>query len=81
VAVVFLWAGASKLAGAAAMVALFDQIGIGQWFRYVSGGLEVTCASLLLLPIASALGAAMLGATLVGAIVTHLLISSYFWSQ
>jgi putative oxidoreductase len=77
-AVVFLLAGGSKLADAAAMVVMFDQIGIGQWFRYVSGGLEVTCAILLLLPTASAIGAGLLGATMVGAIVTHLLISSYF---
>ena len=29
----FLLAGGSKLLGASAMVALFNTIGIGQWFR------------------------------------------------
>ena len=37
----FLLAGGSKLAGAAAMVALFDAVGVGQWFRYVTGGIEL----------------------------------------
>jgi len=33
----FLMAGGSKLAGVPAMVSLFDQVGVGQWFRYVTG--------------------------------------------
>src|SRR3954471_18310153 len=40
----FLLAGGSKLAGAPAMIALFDGIGIGQWFRYVTGLIEVGSA-------------------------------------
>lgn len=71
---IFLMVGGAKLAGAAPMVATFEQIGIGQWFRYVTGGLEVVCAILLLIPRAAALGAALLAATMVGAIATHLLI-------
>jgi len=71
---VFLMAGTAKLAGADSMVATFDQIGIGQWFRYLTGGLEVACAILLLIPRATAIGAALLAATMVGAIVTHLFI-------
>ena len=30
------------------MVEMFDKIGLGQWFRYLTGGLEVTGAILLL---------------------------------
>ena len=37
VATAFLAAGAAKLADAAYMVQLFDQIGVGQCFRYVTG--------------------------------------------
>jgi len=70
----FLMAGGSKLAGAAPMVATFEKIGIGQWFRYFTGGLEVTCAILLLIPRTSAIGAALLAATMVAAILTHLFI-------
>lgn len=45
VAVAFFAAGAAKLAGAAFMVQLFDQIGLGQWFRYVTGLVEVIGSS------------------------------------
>jgi hypothetical protein len=70
----FLLAGGSKLAGAAAMVALFDAVGIGQWFRYVTGGIEVVSAVALLVPSLAPFGAAGLVATMIGAIATHLFI-------
>ncbi|WP_210728486.1 DoxX family membrane protein, partial [Cellulomonas septica] len=43
-ALVFLGAGASKLAGEAAMVEMFDDIGAGQWPRLLVGALEVAGA-------------------------------------
>ena len=46
----FLLAGGSKLVGAPPMVALFNAIGIGQWFRYVTGLIEVGSALALLVP-------------------------------
>ena len=70
----FLLAGGSKLAGAAAMVALFDAVGVGQWFRYVTGGIEVVSAVALLVPSLAPFGAAALVATMIGAIATHLFI-------
>ena len=70
----FLMAGGTKLAGAAPMVALFDAIGIGQWFRYVTGTIEVVSAVLLLIPGLAAFGAALLVCTMIGAIFTHLTI-------
>lgn len=70
----FLLAGGSKLAGAAAMVALFDAVGVGQWFRYVTGGIEVVSAVALLVPSLAAFGAVALVPTMIGAIATHLLI-------
>ena len=73
-ALMFLMAGGSKLAGAPAMVGLFDTIGIGQWFRYLTGSLEVSGAVLLLVPAASGLGAALLVPVMLGAITTHLLV-------
>jgi putative oxidoreductase len=41
VSLAFLAAGGSKLAGAPAMVAMFAKIGFGQWFRILTGLLEV----------------------------------------
>ena len=70
----FLLAGGSKLLGAAPMVALFDAIGIGQWFRYVTGLIEVGSAIALLIPSFAVFGALALVATMVGAVATHLFI-------
>jgi putative oxidoreductase len=70
----FLLAGSSKLLGAAAMLALFDAIGIGQWFRYLTGLIEVGSALALLVPSLAVFGALALVATMVGAIVVHLFI-------
>ena len=70
----FLLAGGLKLAGAQPMVAMFDKIGLGQWLRYLTGGLEVTGAILLLIPGTMVLGGALLVVTMVGAIATHLFI-------
>jgi hypothetical protein len=73
-AALFLAAGGSKLAGAPAMVTLFDAIGVGQWFRYVTGFIEVASAFALLVPSLAAFGALLLASTMVGAIGTHLFI-------
>ena len=53
----FLLAGGLKLLGAPAMVALFNTIGIGQWFRYVTGFIEVGSAIALLVPSIAVFGA------------------------
>jgi uncharacterized membrane protein YphA (DoxX/SURF4 family) len=70
----FLMAGFSKLSGNPQMVGLFEAIGLGQWFRYLTGALEVAGAFLLLVPRTSGLGALMLGGVMVGAVLTHVLI-------
>ena len=70
----FLLAGSSKLLSAPAMVGLFDAIGIGQWFRYLTGLIEVGSALALLVPSIAVFGALALVATMVGAITTHLFI-------
>lgn len=56
------------------MVQMFDAIGVGQWFRYVTGGLEVGSAILLLIPGLAGFGAVLLACTMVGAILTHLTV-------
>ena len=70
----FLLAGGSKLLGAPAMVGLFDAIGIGQWFRYLTGLIEVGSAIALLVPSLAVFGALALVPTMIGAVVTHLFI-------
>ena len=73
-AAVFLGAGGAKLAGAAPMVAIYQAIGVGQWFRYVTGALEVSGAIALLTPRLAALAAVWLMGIMAGAIITHLTI-------
>jgi putative oxidoreductase len=73
---VFLLVGVAKLIGRPDMVALFRDIGIGQWFRYVTGLIEITGAALLIIPrltggSAMLLGAVMIGATLIELFVLH----------
>jgi putative oxidoreductase len=73
-AALFLFSGTLKLSGAPMMVQMFGAIGLGQWFRYFTGGLEVISAVLLLVPSLARFGALALAVTMVGAIVTHLFI-------
>ena len=70
----FLMAGTLKLSGNPMMVQMFGTIGVGQWFRYLTGGIEVIGAVLLLIPSLAAYGGAALAVTMVGAILTHLFI-------
>jgi|SRR6266516_456289 len=73
-AAMFLFAGTLKVAGVPMMVQMFGSIGLGQWFRYVTGGLEIISAILLLVPSLAFFGAIALAVTMVGAILTHLFI-------
>ena len=70
----FLMVGFLKLSGNAQLVGLFQAIGLGQWFRYLTGTLEVVGAFLLLIPRTSGLGALMLVGVMTGAVMTHLFI-------
>jgi putative oxidoreductase len=73
-AVMFLMAGGSKLAGVPAMVSMFDAIGVGQWFRYVTGVIEFVSGIALLVPSAAIFGALLLIPTMLGAIITNLFV-------
>jgi putative oxidoreductase len=70
----FLMVGFFKLSGDPQLVALFDAIGFGQWFRYLTGSLEVVGAVLLLIARLSGLGALLLVGTMLGAVATHLFV-------
>jgi putative oxidoreductase len=74
VAAAFLAAGGAKLAGIPFMVQLFDQVGIGQWFRIVTGAVEIIGAVALLYPGLASIGGLWLGGTMVGAVATHLFV-------
>ena len=70
--VAFLSAGFIKLSGNPLMVEEFEHIGIGQWFRYATGTIEVASAVMLIVPRLTPIGALLLICTMFGAIVVHL---------
>ena len=49
-AALFLYLGGTKLLGSPAAVRLFHDYGWGQWFRYVTGVIELAAALLLIVP-------------------------------
>ena len=67
-------AGIAKLMGAEMMVATFDAVGVGQWFRYVTGIIEVSGALLLWVNGRQAIGAGLLTCTMIGAVVAHIFV-------
>ncbi len=72
--VAMVGAGAAKLAGEPAMVQLFEDIGSGQWMRYLVGVLEVAGGIGLLIPrvrVWAALGLLLL---MIAATVTNLAV-------
>lgn len=76
-AVMFTFAGGVKLFNNPAMVREFAQIGLGQWFRYFTGIIEVSGAIGLLIPrvrfwAALQIAAVMVGATVANITVLHL---------
>lgn len=71
-AAMFLFAGGAKLVEAPAMVNLFAAIGLGQWFRYVTGAIEISAAVALLIPSAAPFGAILIVLTMFGAAIANL---------
>ena len=70
----FAFAAFGKLTGNEMMIAVFDAIGWGQWFRVVTGLIELGAAALLWVPGVQALGAAVLVVTMLAAAGFHLLV-------
>ena len=70
-ALAFIGVGSGKLAGTSEMVELFDKVGLGQWFRYVTGLLEVVGGIGLLIPRYAFHAAVLLAVVMVGAVIAH----------
>ena len=70
----FAMAGLAKLGGAPAMVEMFATIGVGQWFRYVVGALEIAGAVGVLVPRLCGLAALGLVCLIVGATATNVFV-------
>lgn len=73
-ALLFANAGFAKVRGMAEMIELFDLVGVGQWSRYFTGGLEMIGAVLILIPRTAQIGATVLATVMIGAVVAHIAI-------
>ena len=73
-ALTFAGAGGAKLYGVPMLVEEFQHIGVGQWFRYVTGALELLGAVFILTPSLAAFGAVLLICIMIGATITHLFV-------
>ena len=79
VAALFLFASFMKLSGQAMMVQEFDTVGLGQWFRYFTGSLELLGAVVVLVPRVSAFGAIFLLLVDIGAFVAQITVLHMDW--
>lgn len=70
----FLGAGFAKLSGQAMMIDTFETIGVGQWFRYLTGVIEVAGGVGLWIKGFEGWSAAVLVATMVGAVLAHIFV-------
>lgn len=72
-ALAFVVAGVDKFTGPM-WVRVFSDIGLGQWFRYFTGVVELLGGCLLLLPRATVVAVPLLVCTMAGAILVHLTV-------
>lgn len=70
----FLVVGLYKFNAHGYWVKLFAEIGLGDWFRYLTGALQVSGGLLFLVRRTVLVGAVITGCTMVGAIFVHLFV-------
>jgi putative oxidoreductase len=71
---IFLGVGLTKFESDSLWVRLFAQIGLGDWFRYLTGTLQVAAGLLFLTPRTAYLAALLAGGTMAGAVLVHLFV-------
>src|SRR5215471_4376035 len=68
-ALAFILAGMAFLAGTGSILAMFEQIGLGQWLRYAAGFSAISGGLLLLMKSRAVLGSAIATAISLGALL------------
>ena len=68
----FLVAGCMKFIDNPVMVDMFNKVGLGQWFRYFTGVLEIIGGAGILIPRFSRRAALLLAVIMLGAVVAQL---------
>lgn len=77
--VMFLFAAAMKISAQPMMVAEFEAIGLGQWFRYFTALVEVVGGLAILVPRFSLIGIGLLLLIDVGAFIAQVAILHVDW--
>jgi hypothetical protein len=70
----FLGVGLAKFSSDSYWVRLFADIGLGEWFRYLTGALQVMGGLLFLVPRTVYPAAVLAGSTMIGAVVVHMFV-------
>jgi uncharacterized membrane protein YphA (DoxX/SURF4 family) len=70
----FTYIGWTKFDSHSMWVEVFARIGLGQWFRYLTGAMQITGGLLLAVPPTRIIGSAMLACTMLGAVVVDLFV-------
>jgi putative oxidoreductase len=69
VTVLFCSVGFSKFSQQSEWTRIFAQIGLGQWFRYFTGVLQIVGGLMVIVPRTFAIGIAVLAGTMLGAVL------------
>jgi len=67
VAIAFLSIGYSKFEAHSMWIRTFNEIGLGDWFRYFTGSVQMLGAALVLIPRTCVIGISILASTMLGA--------------
>jgi hypothetical protein len=70
----FFGVGVAKFNTDSYWMRLFGDIGLGDWFRYLTGALQVASGLLFLVPRTVYAAAVLAGSTMIGAVVVHLFV-------
>ena len=70
----FIYIGYTKFDEHSMWVGIFQRIGAGTWFRYVTGAIQMTGGALALIPATALAGLVLLACTMLGAVIADLFI-------
>jgi len=74
ICLLFFLFGMDKFPNGSQWVAFFAQIGLGQWFRYFTGIVEIAGALLVLIPRTITAGLVLLASAMAGAAAVHIFV-------
>lgn len=72
--IAFVLIGWAKFESGSEWVTLFQQIGLGQWFRYFTGVVEILGGALTFLPRTAGYGLLLLAVTMFAAALIHIFV-------